>query len=74
MLAVEAWVVERGVRVVIRGVCNGQCHMGNTCQGKKADFTIDVSRVERLGFELSIVEAIETVFEGYPELIELVDH
>jgi hypothetical protein len=74
MMVVEGWVVEDGLRVVVRSVCTGQCHLGNTCEGGKISFLVGLDRVEKLGFELSVIEAVETAFQEYPRLVELIDH
>lgn len=74
MMVVEGWVTENGLRVDVRAVCQGQCHLGERCEGRRISFTVKTERVEKLGFELSVIEAVETAFQEYPQLVELIDH
>lgn len=74
MLAVEAYVVERGLKVRVRATCTGQCHMGIFCQGSSVEHLVPTSEIEDFGFSSALQEAVRRILEGYPGLLEMIDH
>jgi hypothetical protein len=74
MVVVESYVVDEGMRVRVRAVCTGQCHLGDRCAGEGIDTLVSTERIERLGFVLALIEGIEQVFQEYDRVLELLDH
>lgn len=74
MMGVEAYVVEKGLRVRVRGVCTGQCHLGDLCKSEVWSTVVPTERIESLGFVLAVIEGLENVLQEYDRLIELIDH
>lgn len=74
MVIVESYVVERGMKVRVRAVCTGQCHLGDRCYGTAIETIVPTERIESLGFVLALIEGIESVFQEYDRVLELLDH
>ena len=74
MVVVESYVVEAGMRVRVRGVCNGQCHLGDRCRGELRETLVPTDRIERLGFVLALIEGVEWLMQEYDRVVELLDH
>jgi hypothetical protein len=69
MLAVEAYVVERGMKVRVRSTCTGQCHMGTFCQGRSVDHLVPTQEIEDYGFSGALQFAVRRILEVYPGLL-----
>lgn len=74
MVVVESYVVGAGMRIRVRGVCNGQCHLGDRCTGDVRETLVPVERIEKLGFVLALIEGVEWLFQEYDRVLELLDH
>lgn len=74
MLAVEAYVVEKGLKVRVRATCTGQCHMGIFCEGSSVEAIVPTEEVESYGFAGSLQEQIHRTLRDYPGLLEMIDH
>lgn len=74
MVVIESFVVEKGMKVRVRAVCSGQCHLGERCMGEVVTYLVSTERVEQLGFVLAMWEGVEFIFQDYARVLELLDH
>lgn len=74
MMAVEAYVVETGLKVRVRAVCNGNCHLGGTCEGRVVNHLVPTQEIEDYGFSGALQFAVRRILQEYPGLLELIDH
>lgn len=74
MMVIESYVVNEGMRVRVRALCNGQCHLGNYCEGRAVQTLVLTSEIERAGFAAALESAVHSTLRDYPGLMELIDH
>lgn len=74
MVVVESYVVEDGMKVRVRAVCTGQCHLGDRCYGTSVETVVPTEAIERMGFVLALIQGVESIFQDYDRVIELLDH
>lgn len=74
MMVVESFVVEKGLHVRVRALCTGACHMGDRCEGTAIDHVVPTEEIEDYGFSGALQFALRRILDGYPRVIELIDH
>lgn len=74
MMVIESYVVNEGMRVRVRALCNGQCHLGNYCEGRAVNHLVPTAEIEDYGFSESLQSAVRRILADYPGLLELIDH